>query len=269
MSTTSVPASDTAETTSQPAWHGFVAGPWVDRIDVRDFIQRNYTPYLGDDSFLAGPTARTTGIWERLSAMFPAEREKGIYDVDQHTPSTITSHAAGYIDQDNELIVGLQTDAPLKRAIMPNGGYRMVEKSLETYGYEPDPIVGEIFTKYRKTHNDGVFDVYPPAVRAARSSHIITGLPDAYGRGRIIGDYRRVALYGVDALIAAKKLERAELDMERSSADVIRDREELAEQTRALSELKAMAKSYGYDISGPASTGREAVQWLYFGYWPP
>ncbi|WP_448629305.1 formate C-acetyltransferase [Cellulomonas soli] len=266
MSTTSVPASDTAETTSQPAWSGFVAGPWVDRIDVRDFIQRNYTPYLGDDSFLAGATERTTGIWAKLSAMFPAEREKGIYDVDQHTPSTITSHAAGYIDQDNEVIVGLQTDAPLKRAIMPNGGYRMVEKSLETYGYEPDPIVSEIFTKYRKTHNDGVFDVYPPAVRAARSSHIITGLPDAYGRGRIIGDYRRVALYGVDALIAGKKLERAELDMERSSADVIRDREENAEQIRALNELKAMAKTYGYDISGPATTGREAVQWLYFGY---
>lgn len=266
MSTTSVPASDTAETTSQPAWNGFVAGPWVDRVDVRDFIQRNYTPYLGDDSFLTGATERTTGIWAKLSAMFPAEREKGIYDVDQHTPSTITSHAAGYIDQDNEVIVGLQTDAPLKRAIMPNGGYRMVEKSLETYGYEPDPIVAEIFTKYRKTHNDGVFDVYPPAVRAARSSHIITGLPDAYGRGRIIGDYRRVALYGVDALIAAKKLERAELDMERSSADVIRDREENAEQIRALGELKAMAKTYGYDISGPATTGREAVQWLYFGY---
>jgi len=233
---------------------------------VRDFIQRNYTPYTGDASFLAGPTARTTAMWDRLAAMFPDERAKGVYDIDATTPSTITSHAPGYIAKDDEVIVGLQTDAPLKRAIMPNGGYRMVLNSLDTYGYEADPVVTEIFTKYRKTHNDGVFDVYPPAVRAARSSHIITGLPDAYGRGRIIGDYRRVALYGVDALIAAKKLERAELDLERSVENVIRDREELAEQVRALGELKAMAASYGYDISGPATTGREAVQWLYFGY---
>lgn len=266
MSTTAVPATVHDEATTPAAWTGFVAGPWADHIDVRDFIQRNYTPYEGDSVFLAGPTARTTRIWDRLSAMFPAEREKGVYDVDAKTPSTITSHAPGYIAQDDEIIVGLQTDAPLKRAIMPNGGYRMVEKSLETYGYEPDPVVSEIFSKYRKTHNDGVFDVYPPAVRAARSSHIITGLPDAYGRGRIIGDYRRVALYGVDALIAAKKLERAELDMERSIEDVIRDREENAEQIRALGELKQMAASYGYDISGPATSGREAVQWLYFGY---
>lgn len=266
MSTTAVPSSVHDEATIPAAWTGFVTGPWVDHVDVRDFIQRNYTPYEGDSAFLAGPTARTTRIWDRLSAMFPAEREKGVYDVDPTTPSTITSHAPGYIAQDDELIVGLQTDAPLKRAIMPNGGYRMVEKSLETYGYEPDPVVSEIFSKYRKTHNDGVFDVYPPAVRAARSSHIITGLPDAYGRGRIIGDYRRVALYGVDALIAAKKIERAELDMERSVEDVIRDREENAEQIRALGELKQMAASYGYDISGPATTGREAVQWLYFGY---
>ncbi|ROS30847.1 formate C-acetyltransferase [Cellulomonas sp. PhB150] len=264
MSTTAVPQQ--VEATMPAAWEGFVAGPWVDHVDVRDFIQRNYTPYLGDSSFLAGPTVRTTALWDRLAAMFPAEREKGVYDIDATTPSTITSHAPGYIDEANEVVVGLQTDAPLKRAIMPNGGYRMVLNSLETYGYEADPIVTEIFTKYRKTHNDGVFDVYPPAVRAARSSHIITGLPDAYGRGRIIGDYRRVALYGVDALIAAKKLERAELDMERSTEDVIRDREELAEQTRALGELKTMAASYGYDISLPATTGREAVQWLYFGY---
>ncbi|MDM7853527.1 formate C-acetyltransferase [Cellulomonas alba] len=266
MSTTAVPPTTASEGTHPAAWDGFVAGPWVDAVDVRDFIQRNYTPYAGDASFLAGPTPRTTGIWDKLSAMFPAEREKGVYDVDATTPSTITSHAPGYISEGDEVIVGLQTDAPLKRAIMPNGGYRMVASSLQTYGYEPDPVVEEIFTKYRKTHNDGVFDVYPPAVRAARSSHIITGLPDAYGRGRIIGDYRRVALYGVDALIAAKKLEKAELDMERSVEDVIRDREELAEQLRALSELKAMAASYGYDISAPATNGREAVQWLYFGY---
>src|SRR5665647_2976895 len=264
MSTTAVQQSSTDATAG--AWRSFVAGPWSDGIDVRDFIQRNYTPYTGDASFLAGPTARTTGIWAKLSVMFPEERERGIYDVDANTPGTITSHPAGYIDQANELIVGLQTDAPLKRAIIPNGGWRMVETSLKTYGYEPNQDVKKIFTEYRKTHNAGVFDVYPPNVRAARSSHIITGLPDAYGRGRIIGDYRRVALYGVDALIAAKKIERAELDMERSTEDIIRDREESAEQIRALGDLKRMALSYGSDISVPAATAREAVQWLYFAY---
>lgn len=265
MSITAVP-SDRSDTVVPAAWAGFVTGPWADHVDVRDFIQRNYTPYEGDASFLAGPTARTTGIWDKLSQMFPAEREKGVYDVDPTTPSTITSHAPGYIDEGNEVIVGLQTDAPLKRAIMPNGGWRMVQTSLETYGYSAPQEIIDIYTKYRKTHNDGVFDVYPPNVRAARSSHIITGLPDAYGRGRIIGDYRRVALYGVDQLIAAKKLEKAGLDMERSVEDVIRDREELSEQIRALGELKAMAASYGYDISQPASNAREAVQWLYFAY---
>ncbi|MBX9244883.1 formate C-acetyltransferase [Actinotalea ferrariae] len=248
------------------AWHGFVPGPWQDGVDVRDFIQRNYTPYAGDASFLAGPTERTTRIWARLSEMFPAERERGVYDVDATTPSSITAHAPGYIDRDDELIVGLQTDAPLKRAIMPYGGWRMVEGALKTYGYEADPQIAKIFTEYRKTHNAGVFDVYPPDVRAARSSHLITGLPDAYGRGRIIGDYRRVALYGVDGLVAAKRLERAELDLERSTEDVIREREEIAEQIRALGELEQMAASYGYDISGPATTAREAVQWLYFAY---
>ncbi|KQR16329.1 formate C-acetyltransferase [Cellulomonas sp. Leaf334] len=266
MSTSTLSVNAPSQPALQPAWRGFADGPWTGEIDVRDFLQRNYTPYTGDASFLAGPTARTTAMWARLTAMFPAERARGVHDVDQHTPSTITSHAPGYIDRHNELIVGLQTDAPLKRAIMPNGGYRMVEKALETYGFEPDPVVGEIFTKYRKTHNDGVFDVYPPDVRAARSAHLITGLPDAYGRGRIIGDYRRVALYGVDALIAAKRTDRAELDLERSSERVIRDREENAEQIRALGELKVMAASYGYDISGPATTAREAVQWLYFAY---
>jgi len=264
MSTTAVPQPAVDATAS--AWREFVAGPWSDGIDVRDFIQRNYTPYSGDASFLAGPTERTTGVWTALTKMFPEERERGIYDVDAKTPSTITSHAPGYIDQANELIVGLQTDAPLKRAIIPNGGWRMVETSLKTYGYEPDENVKKIFTEYRKTHNQGVFDVYPPNVRAARSSHIITGLPDAYGRGRIIGDYRRVALYGIDALVQAKKIERAALDMDRSTEDVIRDREENSEQIRALQELKAMAASYGYDISGPATTAREAVQWLYFAY---
>lgn len=262
-----IPTIDHAETTPHAfAWRGFAPGPWQDRIDVRDFIQRNVTPYDGDSSFLAGPTERTARVWGILSEMFPEERITGVYDIDATTPSTITSHAPGYIDEDSELIVGLQTDAPLKRAIMPYGGWRMVANALQTYGYEVDPTLEHIFTTYRKTHNDGVFDVYPPDVRRARSAHIVTGLPDAYGRGRIIGDYRRVALYGVDALIADKKRERAALDARRSVEDVIRDREENAEQVKALAELKQMAASYGYDISGPAATGREAVQWLYFAY---
>lgn len=248
------------------AWQGFETGAWIEYVDVRDFIQKNYTPFEGDDSFLAGPTERTLKIWEILSDMFPEERERGVYDVDAKTPSTITAHEPGYIDEDNEVIVGLQTDAPLKRAIMPYGGWRMVEGALKTYGYEVDPLLKEVFTTHRKTHNQGVFDVYPPDVRKARSSHIVTGLPDAYGRGRIIGDYRRVALYGVDYLIEAKKAEKAALDNERSVEDVIRDREELAEQIRALGELKEMAQSYGFDISQPARTAKEAVQWLYFAY---
>lgn len=248
------------------AWRSFASGPWQDGIDVRDFIQRNYQPFLGDASFLAGPTERTTAMWSKISELFPAERERGVYDVDATTPSSITAHAPGYIDQAHELIVGLQTDAPLKRAIMPFGGWRMVAKALETYGYPVDPELEKIFTEYRKTHNEGVFEVYPPNVRAARRSHIVTGLPDAYGRGRIIGDYRRVALYGVDALIAAKKLERMEMDMPRSTEDVIRDREENAEQIKALHELKQMAASYGFDISAPARNAHEAVQWLYFAY---
>ncbi len=264
--TTDQTAAGTTAEQPQGAWRGFVTGPWVDRIDVRDFIQRNYTPYDGEADFLAGPTERTTKIWETLSEMFPAEREKGVYDIDTHTPGAITSHGPGYISEGDEVIVGLQTDAPLKRAMIPNGGWRMVENALKTYGYEVDADIAKIFTEYRKTHNDGVFDVYPPNVRAARSSHIVTGLPDAYGRGRIIGDYRRVALYGVDALIEGKKLERAELDMERSVEDVLREREENSEQIRALNELKEMAASYGFDISGPATTTREAVQWLYFAY---
>ena len=253
-------------TSETRAWQGFETGSWIEHVDVRDFIQKNYTPYEGDESFLAGATERTEKIWEILSGMFPEEREKGVYDVDAKTPSTITSHAPGYISEDDEVIVGLQTDAPLKRAIMPYGGWRMVENSLKTYGYEVDPLLREIFTTYRKTHNAGVFDVYPSDVRKARSSGIITGLPDAYGRGRIIGDYRRVALYGVDYLIEAKKAEKAALDTERSIENVIRDREELAEQIRALGELKEMALSYGFDISAPASSAKEAVQWLYFAY---
>ena len=198
--------------------------------------------------------------------MFPEERAKGIYDADPHTPASITAHGPGYISEDDNLIVGLQTDAPLKRAIMPNGGWRMVEGALETYGYEVDQTLKAVYTYQRKTHNQGVFDVYPPSVRAARSSHIITGLPDAYGRGRIIGDYRRVALYGVDALIQAKKLDKLQLDTTPFGEEVLRMREEHSEQLRALGELKQMAASYGIDISGPATTAREAVQWLYFGY---
>ena len=248
-----------------PAWQGFRTGLWQKEINVRDFIQQNYEPYEGDDAFLAPATPRTTAIWDRLQAMFVEERRKGVLDVSP-IPSSITAHAPGYIDRDNEIIVGLQTDAPLKRAIMPNGGFRLVVNALKAFGYEPEPHVVETFTKYRKTHNDAVFDAYTADVRRCRSSHILTGLPDAYGRGRIIGDYRRVALYGVNRLIARKQEEKNSLDNVPSTDDIIRDREELAEQIRALKELLQMAKSYGFDISGPARTAKEAVQWLYFGY---
>ncbi|TLS45339.1 formate C-acetyltransferase [Streptomyces montanus] len=247
-------------------WSGFAGKLWRDGIDVRDFIQANYTPYEGDSAFLAGPTDRTRAVWDKVSALFPEERARGILDVDTATPSTITSHAPGYIDPERELIVGLQTDAPLKRAIMPNGGLRMVRNGLKAYGYEPDPFVEKVFGTYRKTHNDGVFDAYTPAMRAARRVGIITGLPDAYGRGRIIGDYRRVALYGTDRPIAAKRAERTLLDARPSTSEVIRDREELAEQIRALSELTRMAATYGCDVSRPATTAHEAVQWLYLGF---
>ncbi|MFJ8046387.1 formate C-acetyltransferase [Kitasatospora sp. NPDC096147] len=258
------------KTATGDAWEGFKGGLWRDAIDVRDFIQQNYTPYLGDSSFLAGPTERTTAVWKAITDRFPEERAKGVYDVAHDIPSTITAHAPGWIDRDKDLIVGLQTDAPLKRAIMPNGGWRMVAGALETYGYPVDPGLEKVFTEYRKTHNAGVFDAYTPEIRAARKAGIVTGLPDAYGRGRIIGDYRRVALYGVDRLIAAKLAEKAELDAAPSDParleETIREREELAEQIRSLGELKQMAASYGYDIAGPATTGREAIQWLYFAY---
>jgi formate C-acetyltransferase len=247
------------------AWRGFRAGLWQREINVRAFIQVNYTPYEGDESFLASATDRTEGIWEKLNALFAEERKKGVLDVSQ-VPSSITAHAPGYIDRENEVIVGLQTEAPLKRAIMPQGGFRMVAGALKTYGYEPDPHVVEAFTKYRKTHNDAVFDAYTADIRRCRSSHVLTGLPDAYGRGRIIGDYRRVALYGVARLVEHKQQEKSALDAEMSTEDVIRDREELAEQIRALKELQEMAKAYGFDISGPAANAKEAVQWLYFGY---
>lgn len=259
-------ATVTAGPRTADAWRHFAGEGWRRRIDVRDFIQTNYTPYEGDASFLAGPTDRTRAVWEKVSALFPEERSRGVLDVDAATPSTITSHAPGYIDRDRELIVGLQTDAPLKRAIMPNGGMRMVENSLKAYGYEPDSFVTKVFGTYRKTHNDGVFDAYTPAMRAARKAGIITGLPDAYGRGRIIGDYRRVALYGTDRLVAAKRAERALLDTRPSGADIIRDREELAEQIRALDELTRMAATYGCDVTRPATTAHEAVQWLYLGF---
>jgi formate C-acetyltransferase len=246
-------------------WQGFRTGLWQKEINVRDFIQQNYTPYDGDASFLAAATQRTQRIWKKLQELFVEERRKGVLDVSQ-IPSSITAHAPGYIDRDHEIIVGLQTDAPLKRAIMPNGGFRLVVNALKAYGYEAEPHVVEAFTKYRKTHNDAVFDAYTADVRKCRSSHVLTGLPDAYGRGRIIGDYRRVALYGVNRLIERKQEEKRELDAAMSTDEIIRDREELAEQTRALKELVQMASSYGFDISGPARSAKEAVQWLYFGY---
>jgi formate C-acetyltransferase len=247
------------------AWKGFRTGLWQTGINVRDFIQQNYEPYDGDESFLAPATPRTTAIWDTLTALFVEERKKGVLDVSP-IPSSITAHAPGYIDKEHEIIVGLQTDAPLKRAIMPNGGFRLVAAAMKTYGYEPDPHVVEAFTKYRKTHNDGVFDAYTAEIRRCRSSHLLTGLPDAYGRGRIIGDYRRVALYGITRLLAYKQQEKNDLDAFPSTDEIIRDREELSEQIRALKELQKMASSYGFDISGPATSAREAVQWLYFGY---
>ena len=246
-------------------WNGFRTGLWQKEINVRDFIQQNYEPYDGDGSFLKGATARTEHIWDILKRLFIEERKKGVLDVSQ-IPSSITAHAPGYIDKDNEVIVGLQTEAPLKRAIMPNGGLRLVINALKAYGYEPDPAVVEAFSKYRKTHNDAVFDAYTADVRRCRSSHVLTGLPDAYGRGRIIGDYRRVALYGVKRLIERKQEEKNALDANPSTDDIIRDREELAEQIRALKELQQMASSYGFDVSRPAANAREAVQWLYLGY---
>lgn len=250
---------------TKDAWRGFKPGLWQRDVNVRWFLQQNYKPYEGDGKFLAPATDRTGRIWKKLEEMFVEERKKGVLDVSQ-IPSAITAHPPGYIDRENEIIVGLQTDAPLKRAIMPNGGLRMVINSLKAYGFEPDQQVTEIFSKYRKTHNEGVFDAYTASIRACRSSHILTGLPDAYGRGRIIGDYRRVALYGVSRLIDHKEMEKAALDSAMSTEEIIRDREELSEQARALKELLVMAKNYGFDISEPARTAREAVQWLYFAY---
>lgn len=254
------------ENTKQ-AWDGFKTGKWTESVDVLDFIKLNYTPYEGDDSFLAPATERTNALWKKVLVLMKKEIEKnGCLDADVSTPSAIDSHKAGYIDKDAEVIVGLQTDAPLKRAIMPCGGYRMVHSSCEAYGLKEDERVKEIFTKYRKTHNQGVFDAYTPDIKAARHSAIITGLPDAYGRGRIIGDYRRLALYGIDILIEDKKREKSETDDALMTAEVIREREELAEQIEALEAIRRMASFYGIDISKPATNFREAVQWTYFAY---
>ena len=249
-------------------WKGFEKGEWKRQIDVRSFIQKNYTPYVGDSSFLTGTTEKTKKLWDEVLELYKKEHDAqgGVLDIDTKTISTVSSHEAGYIDKDLEEIVGVQTDAPLKRAIMPFGGIRIVEKSCEAYGREVDPETDRIFHTARKTHNDGVFDVYTPDIRAARSSHLITGLPDGYGRGRIIGDYRRVALYGVDTLIEEKKEELEILNVDDFTEKVIREREEISEQIKALNQLKVMAQKYGYDISRPAGNAKEAIQWLYFGY---
>ena len=262
--TRTVPVADAA---AAPEWEGFAPGPWQQQIDVRDFVQRNYTPYEGDASFLAGPTAKTLATWDTLERDYlSVERARRVYDVETHVPADVDAFPAGYICEQDDVVVGLQTDVPLKRAMMPAGGWRMVETAITEAGKEPDPRVKEIFTKHRKTHNEAVFDIYTPRIRAARSAHIITGLPDSYGRGRIIGDYRRVALYGVDALIAAKERDRDAVADQPFSEHWARYREEHAEQIKALTKLRRMGESYGFDLSRPARTAQEAVQWTYFGY---
>jgi formate C-acetyltransferase len=247
-------------------WRGFRPGDWQKSINVREFIVRNVTPYTGNEDFLAGPSQRTKAVWAKLQPYFADERKKGVLAVDAQNPSTMLAHKAGYIDRDNEVVVGLQTDQPFKRAIFPFGGLRMVEAGLKAAGFEPDPAVHEAFTKYRKSHNDGVFDAYTPEIMNCRRSGVITGLPDAYGRGRIIGDYRRVALYGVDRLLEAKREERAQINDMWPTDDIIRLREELSEQIRALADLAAMAKLYDRDISKPAANAQEAFQATYFAY---
>ncbi|MDE5867873.1 MAG: formate acetyltransferase, partial [Anaeroplasmataceae bacterium] len=250
-----------------PGWEDFTLGKWSnDEVDVRDFIQRNYQPYEGDASFLEGPTEATTKLWSMILDLSKKEREAGgVLKADTDIISTLTSHEAGYLDKALEKIVGLQTDEPFKRGLQPFGGLKMSVQACEMYGYQVSDRVKEIFTHYRKTHNDGVYDAYTPEMRAARSAHILTGLPDTYGRGRIVGDYRRVALYGVDYLIRHKEHDKSLIDGE-MTPDKIRDREELSEQIRALNDLKKMALSYGIDISMPAKTAQEAIQALYFGY---
>ena len=248
-------------------WEGFTAGKWSDdEVNVRDFIQHNYTPYEGDGKFLEGPTEATSKLWKEIIDLTERERKAGgVLKADVKTVSTLTSHPAGYIDKKLEKIVGLQTDEPFKRALQPFGGIKMSEQALNMYGYELDPEIKYIFTHYRKTHNDGVYDAYTPEMRRARTAHILTGLPDTYGRGRIVGDYRRVALYGVDYLIEHKKRDKDFIDCD-MTPDKVRDREELSEQIKALAALKEMAALYGFDISQPAQTAKEAIQWLYFGY---
>lgn len=245
------------------SFDGFI---WKREINVRDFIQHNYTPYYGDDSFLVGPTEKTLKIWGKLSEMFKVEREKGVYDAETKIPQELDAYGAGYIDKESEVIVGLQTDAPLKRGIFPKGGIRMVENALNAYGYQLDPATKEVFTKYRKTHNAGVFSAYTADIRAARHAHVITGLPDAYGRGRIIGDYRRVALYGVNNLIEEKKRFLERLDIQEMTEECIQQREEISEQISALKTFVKMCASYGFDVTKPAQNAREAVQFVYFGY---
>ena len=258
---------DTAVDVTTKAWEGFIPGNWTENIDVRDFIQKNYTPYEGDASFLAGPTDKTLRVWNTLESTYLSEeRKRRIYDVDTKIPADIDAFPAGYISEDDDVIVGLQTDAPLKRALIPNGGWRMVKQAIKEAGKEVDPEVEKIFTRYRKTHNDAVFDIYTPRIRAARSSHVITGLPDAYGRGRIIGDYRRVALYGVDYLIAQKQAAKDAVADQPFSEHWCRYREEHSEQIKALKKLKKLGELYGFDLSGPAKNAKEAVQWTYFGY---
>ena len=248
-------------------WQGFKGSKWQDEVDVRDFIQNNYKPYNGDESFLEGPTESTNTLWEKLQKLQKEERAKGgVLDMETEVVSSLTAYGPGYLDKDFRAVVGLQTDKPLKRAFMPYGGIRMSEEACETYGYKPSEKLHEIFTKYHKTHNDAVFSAYTPEMRLARRNKIVTGLPDTYGRGRIVGDYRRVALYGIDYLIEQKQKDFAYCGDGTMSDDVIRQREELAEQIKALKEMKVMAASYGYDISQPAKNSLEAVQWLYFGY---
>ena len=251
-------------------WKGFKGKIWQEEINTRDFIQNNYTPYDGDESFLAGPADSTNKLWGKVQQLQKEERAKGgVLHMDTHIVSGITSHEPGYIDpemKDLEKIVGLQTDKPLKRAFMPYGGIKMAEEACTTYGYTPDPELHKIFTEYHKTHNQGVFDAYTPEMRAVRKNKIITGLPDTYGRGRIVGDYRRIALYGIDRLVEAKQYDLANCGNGKMRDSVIRQREELADQIRALKQMKVMAASYGCDISKPAANAREAVQWTYFGY---
>ena len=248
------------------SWAGFKGEQWKKEINVRDFIQNNYTPYTGDDSFLKPSSEKTRKVWNKLTEMFKVEREKGVYDTETKLPQSITTYGPGYIDKDNEVVVGLQTDAPLKRGIFPKGGIRMVENSLEAYGYHLDPMTKEIFTKYRKTHNEGVFSAYTEEMLAARRSAIITGLPDAYGRGRIIGDYRRVALYGTARLIEDKKQFQKRLDIQELNDEIIRNREEVTEQIHALQDFEKMCAAYGFDVTRPAKDAREAVQFVYLAY---